>query len=85
MVGDESPLAQVGLDNLLAMANAAQLDLTLLTFEFLFCIGLPPLPKAAAFQNSHQNEWLRQFRTDFANGIGKDRLNDTIARTDGGF
>ena len=49
-------------------------------------IGPPPPPETvAAFQKSHQNEWLRQFRVDFANGFGKDRLNDAIARTDGGF
>ena len=82
----ESPLAQVGSDRLLAMADAAQLDLKLLTFEFLFRIGPPPPSEtAAAFQKSHQNEWLRQFRVDFANGFGKDRLNDAIARTDRGF
>ena len=86
VAGDESPLAQVGSDRLLAMADAAQLDLKLLTFEFLFRVGPPPsLETAAAFQKSHQNEWLRQFRIDFANGFGKDRLNDAIARTDGGF
>ena len=53
VAGAESPLAQVGSDELLAMANAAQLDLKLLTFEFLFRVDPPPLPKAAAFQNSH--------------------------------
>lgn len=86
VAGAGSPLAPVGSDRLLAMANAAQLDLKLLTFEFLFRIGPPPPPKAAAaFQKSHQNDWLRQFRIDFANGFGKDRLNAAIARTDEGF
>lgn len=86
VAGTESPLAQVGSKKLLAMADAAQLDLKLLTFEFLFRGGQPPTPEAAAaFQKSHQNEWLRQFRIDFANGFGKDRLNDAIARTDEGF
>lgn len=86
VAGPECLLAQIGSDRLLAMADAAQLDLKLLTFEFLFRFGPPPPPEtAAAFQKSHQNEWLRQFRVDFANGFGKDRLNDAIARTDRGF
>lgn len=86
VAGTENPLAQVGSEELLAMADAAQLDLKLLTFEFLFRVGPPPPPEAAAaFQKSHRNEWLRQFRVDFANGFGKDRLNDAIARTDEGF
>ena len=86
VAGTESPLAQVGSEELLAMADAAQLDLKLLTFEFLFRAGPPPPPKAAAaFQKSHRNDWLRQFRIDFANGFEKERLNDAIARTDDGF
>ena len=86
VAGTESPLAQVGSEELLAMADAAQLDLKLLTFEFLFRSGPPPPPEAAAaFQKSHRNEWLRQFRTDFASGFGKYRINDAISRTDEGF
>ncbi len=86
IAGNEGPLAETGSKQLLALADAAQIDLKLLTFEFLFRIGPPPPSEAAeAFQKSHQNEWLRQFRIDFANGFDRGRLNDAIARTDEGF
>lgn len=70
----------------LQMADAAQQDLKLLTFEFLFR-SKPPAPEEAAqaFQNTHQNAWLRQFRRDFAEGFDAGRINDAIARTDQGF
>ena len=86
VAGDESPLAETGSKRLLALADAAQMDLKLLTFEFLFRVGPPPPSEAAeAFQKSHRNEWLRQFRIDFANGFDRGRLDDAIARTDEGF
>lgn len=86
IAGEDSPLANVSSSKLLDMADKAQLDLKLLTFEFLFRAGPPPSPEAAnAFQQSHKNEWLQQFRIDFAKGFDKDRINDAIARTDEGF
>ncbi len=86
VAGGDSPLARTGSGRLLALADAAQPDLKLLTFEFLFRAGPPPSPEAAdAFQMSHQNKSLRQFRIDFANGFDPCRLNDAIARTDEGF
>ena len=86
VAGHDSPLAQTGSEKLLNMADAGQPDLKLLTFEFLFRAGPPPSSEAAeAFQKSHQNEWLRRFRIDFANGFDPGRLNDAIARTDEGF
>ncbi|MEM6460408.1 MAG: glutathione S-transferase family protein [Pseudomonadota bacterium] len=68
--------------DLLAMADAAQQDLKLLTFEFLFRAAPPPPTEAAeAFQNNHQNSWLRQFRLDFAKGFDAERIEGAIART----
>ncbi len=72
--------------DLLDRADAAQADLKLLTFEFLFRMGKPKPPEAiAAFQASHKNDALRQFRLDFAAGFDPDRINAAIARTDDGF
>lgn len=86
VAGASSPLVQVSDKTLLQMADAAQLDLKLLTFEFLFRAGSPPPPDSVeAFQQQHQNEWLKQFRRDFAEGFDPKRLNDAIARTDAGF
>ncbi|MBO6919439.1 MAG: glutathione S-transferase [Rhizobiaceae bacterium] len=80
IAGKDSPLANVSSSKLLDMADAAQLDLKLLTFEFLFRAGPPPSPEnAKAFQKSHKNEWLQQFRKDFAKGFDQDRINDAIA------
>jgi|TARA_B110000093_G_C12969643_1_gene411618 glutathione S-transferase len=86
IAGAVSPLSQIANKKCLDMADAAQLDLKLLTFEFLFRAAPPPSPEIAkAFQDSHQNEWLRQFRNDFANGFSSDRVNAAIARTDADF
>lgn len=86
IAGADSPLAQVKDQTLLQMADEAQLDLKLLTFEFLFRAGPPPPPEAVeAFQKGHQNEWLQQFRKDFAEGFDPARVDDAIARTDAGF
>ena len=75
-----------GADSLLDMADRAQMDLKLLTFEYLFRADpLPPAEAAERFQAAHENAWLRQFRVDFANGFAPERLNDAIARTDAGF
>lgn len=86
VAGADSPLARSGSAELLRMADAAQLDLKLLTFEFLFRAGPPPPPEAVEhFERAHRNDWLRQFRRDFAAGFDPDRLNAAIARTDAGF
>lgn len=86
VAGAGSPLAQISSPTLLALADEAQLDLKLLTFEFLFRAGPPPDPKAVeAFRKGHQNAWLQQFRVDFAKGFEPSRINDAIARTDAGF
>jgi len=75
-----------GAPELLEWADAAQLDLKLLTFEFLFRSKPPPPPEAAdEFQQNHRNDWLRQFRRDFAQGFDPQRINDAIARTDARF
>ena len=84
IAGDE--MAGSGAPELLDMADAAQMDLKLLTFEFLFRSSPPPSKETAdQFQASHRNEWLRQFRIDFANGFDSTRINDAIRRTDEGF
>lgn len=72
--------------DLMALADGSQLDLKLLTFEFLFRSS-PPAPEdaAAAFQQNHGNDWLKQFRLDFVNGFAPERLNAAIARIDAGF
>lgn len=80
-----APSLTAGTD-LLALADAAQIDLKLLTHEFLFRAFPPPPAEAAkAFGASHQNEWLVQFRRDFAAGFAPERINAAIARTDAGF
>ncbi len=85
LAGGSGPLT-TGSPELLSMAAAAQLDLKLLTFEFLFRAAPPPPPRAVEnFQKSHQNAWLRQFRIDFAKGFDPVRLNDAISRTEAGF
>jgi glutathione S-transferase len=62
------------------------IDLKLLTFEFLFRAGPPPPEDSTkAFQENHQNAWLRQFRIDFAKGFDIDRIDAAIKRTDEGF
>ncbi len=86
IAGPDNPINTISDTTFLAMADAAQLDLKLLTFEFLFR-GDPPQSAEAveAFQKNHKNDWLRQFYSDFANGFEPDRLNAAIARTDEGF
>ena len=75
-----------GAPELLEQADAAQLDLKLLTFEFLFRSAPPPPVEAVEqFQQNHRNDWLRQFRRDFAHGFDRQRINEAIARTDAGF
>ncbi|MDI5922665.1 glutathione S-transferase family protein [Halomonas sp. LR5S13] len=85
LAGRNVALAQTTLHELLEMADAAQLDLKLLTYEFLFRAAPPPPETAEAFQARHQNEWLKQFRRDFAVGFDRDRVEAAVQRTDEGF
>jgi len=82
IAGEDGELTSSDSLELLPMADAAQLDLKLLTFEFLFRSGRAPEPAAAdAFQKTHRNDWLKQFRIDYANGFDKDRLDAAVNRT----
>lgn len=86
LAGRNDTLAETTLPELLEMADAAQLDLKLLTFEFLFRAAPPPPPEVAeAFQTQHRNQWLKEFRRDFAAGFGPDRIDAAVRRTDEGF
>lgn len=80
LAGTDTALTS-GPNDLLALADGAQLDLKLLTFEFLFK-GAPPAPeeKAKAFQENHKNAWLKQFYKDFANGFDRDRIDHAVRR-----
>nr|WP_268794156.1 glutathione S-transferase family protein [Octadecabacter temperatus] len=86
VAGADTQLADVSDRTMLELADAAQLDLKLLTFEFLFRSNPPP-PKEVveAFQKGHKNEWLLKFREDFARGFDPDKINAAIARTGDGF
>jgi glutathione S-transferase len=71
---------------LLQLADDAQLDLKLLTFEFLFRGGRPSSDEAIkAFQDNHQNAWLKQFYRDFHAGFDRDRIDHAVRRTAAGF
>ncbi len=85
LAGDTAALTSADAD-LLALADGAQLDLKLLTFEFLFRGGPPPSEaKQKAFQQTHKNAWLKQFYTDFAAGFERARIEHAVRRTDAGF
>ena len=86
VAGDDSPLANGASPELLKMADDAQLDLKLLSFEFLFRSRPPPGPEDfEAFQRAHQNDWLKEFRIDFAKGFDPERIEAAVRRTDEGF
>lgn len=86
VAGNDSALAKAASPELLQNADEAQLDLKLLSFEFLFRSRPPPRPEdAEAFQHTHQNDWLKQFRIDFAKGFGPERIDAAVRRTDEGF
>ncbi len=71
---------------LLQNADAAQRDLKLLTFEFLFRAKPAASNDAVdSFQRNHKNAWLRQFYRDFSVGFDRQRLAGAIARTQQGF
>ena len=86
VAGSDSSLANSASPELLKMADEAQLDLKLLSFEFLFRSRPPSRPEdAEAFQRNHQNDWLKQFRIDFAKGFDPERIDAAVRRTDDGF
>lgn len=86
ITGEHSDLFKIASQELLKMADDAQQDLKLLTFEFLFRAGPPPNDDAVqAFQKTHHNEWLKQFRTDFASGFAPDRIREALRATEHGF
>lgn len=73
-------------EDLLALADASQLDLKLLTFEFLFRGGPAKSDaEAQAFQTNHHNAFLRQFYRDFAAGFDRDRVDRAVTATMEGF
>lgn len=75
-----------GDEDLLTLADEAQEDLKLLTFEYLFRANpSAPTQTVEAFQAAHQNEWLKAFRRDFAQGFAPQRLEDGVMRTFAGF
>lgn len=82
VAGAGSDLLEASSTDLLERADKAQLDLKLLTFEFLFRADPPPdSEQVAAFEASHRNEWLKQFRRDFVNGFDRARLEAAVKRT----
>ncbi|WP_323765752.1 glutathione S-transferase family protein [Marinovum sp.] len=86
LAGRNPALAATTQPELLEKADAAQLDLKLLTFEFLFRAAPPPPPEVAeAFQKRHRNDWLKQFRREFAAGFDPERIDAAVRRTDEGF
>lgn len=86
IAGQETELATTSSPELLRMADEAQVDLKLLTFEFLFRSNPPPSEaESQAFQRNHQNDWLKQFHKDFAAGFEPDRIKAAVDRTDAGF
>ncbi|KEJ89144.1 glutathione S-transferase family protein [Sulfitobacter donghicola] len=82
VAGADSPLMNGASRDVLARADAAQLDLKLLTFEFLFR-GAPAKSDevAQAFQRNHKNAWLTAFYRDFAAGFERDRIKQAVIRT----
>lgn len=68
--------------DLLALADGAQRDLKLLTFEFLFR-GAPRADDAGAdaFQRNHRNAWLKAFYRDFRAGFDHARVAHAVRRT----
>lgn len=73
-------------EELLARADAAQSDLKLLTFEFLFRGGpAKPEDEVQTFQANHKNDYLRQFHRDFAAGFAPDRIARAAESTMDGF
>ncbi|MBV2361458.1 glutathione S-transferase family protein [Thalassococcus sp. CAU 1522] len=82
VAGQDSPLMIGASPEVLARSDKAQLDLKLLTFEFLFR-GAPAKSDevAQAFQQNHKNDWLTAFYRDFAAGFDRDRIEQAVIRT----
>jgi len=86
IAGEQSQLANAASPELLTMADEAQLDLKLLTFEFLFRADpAPSKSDAEAFQSAHSNDWLKQFRIDFTNGFDTERIARAVLATQRGL
>ena len=86
IAGADSELLEAADLDLLQRADVAQADLKLLTFEFLFRFsGPPPKEKSQAFQASHQNEVLKQFKRDYEAGFERERIDAAVDRTAAGF
>jgi len=86
IAGSEGVLANTNSPELPDLADDAQRDLKLLTFEFLFRSGpVASAEEARSFQKSHRNDWLKQFRIDFANGFDTERIDEAVTRTNDGF
>ncbi|MCV0428901.1 MAG: glutathione S-transferase family protein [Roseibium sp.] len=72
--------------DLLKRADAAQKDLKLLTFEFLFRGGpAKDSEEVKSFHENHKNQWLKQFHADFAKGFERDRIAAAVNRTKAEF
>ncbi|WP_305986082.1 glutathione S-transferase family protein [Roseibium sp. MMSF_3544] len=86
IAGPASDLAGSASPDLLKLADEAQLDLKLATHEFLFRgVERGSEESFDAFQENHQNEWLKQFRRDFKVGFEKSRVDAAVTRTDDAF
>lgn len=72
-------------NGLMELADRAQVDLKLLTYEFLFRAKPRPDSVNEEFQRTHKNAWLKDFRRDFAKGFPKDRVDGAVNRTLEGF
>jgi len=68
-------------DDVLSMADEAQSDLKLLTFEFLFKENKKNDKDMKEFQQNHKNEWLKQFYKDFNDGFETSRIEKAIKNT----
>ena len=86
IAGAGSRLLAAAEPDLLALADNSQADLKLLTHEFLFrAHPAPTEAQAEAFDTNHRNDWLRQFKRDFAAGFGRDRIAEAVQRTAAGL
>ena len=86
VAGSDHELYQQADPELLKMADEAQIDLKLLSFEFLFRFAGPSTQEQSdAFQAAHQNEFLKQFKLDFAKGFERERIDAAVNRTEAGF
>jgi glutathione S-transferase len=86
LADDDSDLLLYHDVSLLKNADDAQMDLKLLSFEFLFK-GTPIQIKEEfdEFQVNHNNDQLKQFRVDLSNGFERDRIEKAVARTHNHF